>query len=163
MWYYAQHGQQIGPVSKEELQGLLRSQTLPETVNVWTEGMPVWQQANLVPELISGVHGGLLPEPVPGGAYVPPVVNPTVVAMPTNAMAITSMVLGLLGIFLLGPLGSIPAIICGHIARRQIQDSNGQQQGDGMALAGLITGYIITAFFAAVVLLIIIVIMMAPI
>ena len=154
MWYYAQHGQQIGPVSKEELQGLLRSQTLPETVNVWTEGMPVWQQANLVPELISGVHGGLVPQPVPG-AYVPPVV------VPTNAMAITSMVLGLLGIFLLGPLGSIPAIICGHIARRQIQDSNGQQQGDGMALAGLITGYIITALYAAVVLLIIIVIMMA--
>ena len=161
MWYYAQHGQQIGPVSKEELQGLLRSQTLAVTVNVWTEGMPAWQQANLVPELISGVHGGLLPEPVPGGAYVPPVVNPTVVAMPTNAMAITSMVLGLLGIFLLGPLGSIPAIICGHMARRQIQDSNGQQQGDGMALAGLITGYIITALYAALVLLVIIVIRMA--
>ena len=154
MWYYAQHGQQIGPVSKEELQGLLLSQTLPETVNVWTEGMPVWQQANLVPELISGVHGGLVPQPVPG-AYVPPVV------MPTNAMAITSMVLGLLGIFLLGPFGSIPAIICGHMARRQIRDSNGQQQGDGMALAGLITGYIITALYAAVVLLYIIVIMMA--
>ena len=154
MWYYAQHGQQIGPVSKEELQGLLRSQTLPVTVNVWTEGMPVWQQANLVPELISGVHGGLVPHPVPG-AYVPPVV------MPTNAMAITSMVLGLRGIFVLGPLGSIPAIICGHMARRQIQDSNGQQQGDGMALAGLITGYIITALYAALVLLIIIVIMMA--
>ena len=154
MWYYAQHGQQIGPVSKEELQGLLRSQTLPVTVNVWTEGMPVWQQANLVPELISGVHWGLVPQPVPG-AYVPPVV------VPTNAMAITSMVLGLLGIFLLGPLGSIPAIICGHMARRQIQDSNGQQQGDGMALAGLITGYMITALYAALVLLVIIVIMMA--
>jgi len=155
MWYYAQHGQQIGPVSKEELQGLLRSQTLLVTVNVWTEGMPVWQQANLVPELISGVHGGLFPQPVPGGAYVPPVV------MPTNAMAITSMVLGLLGIFVLGPLGSIPAIICGHMARRQIQDSKGQQQGDGMALAGLITGYIITALWAAVALLVIIAIMMA--
>jgi hypothetical protein len=34
----------------------------------------------------------------------------------------------------------IPAIILGHMARRQIRKSG--EQGDGMALAGLILGYV---------------------
>ncbi|HCP03243.1 MAG TPA: hypothetical protein DIT61_06970, partial [Pseudomonas sp.] len=38
--------------------------------------------------------------------------------------------------------GSIIAIICGHIARSQIKSSGGTQTGDGMALTGLILGYI---------------------
>ena len=37
-------------------------------------------------------------------------------------------------------MSGIPAIIMGHIARRQIKLSG--EQGDGMALAGLILGYI---------------------
>ncbi len=37
-------------------------------------------------------------------------------------------------------LTGIPAIIMGHISRRQIRERG--EQGDGMALAGLILGYI---------------------
>ena len=37
-------------------------------------------------------------------------------------------------------MSGIPAIIMGHISRRQIRESG--EQGDGMALAGLILGYI---------------------
>lgn len=59
----------------------------------------------------------------------------------TSGLAITSLVLGLLGlccpIFL-----SLPAIICGHIARGRIKKSAGAEEGGGLALAGLILGYI---------------------
>jgi len=44
--------------------------------------------------------------------------------------------------------GSIIAIICGHIARSQIKQSQGAQSGDGMALSGLILGYIGVAIWA---------------
>lgn len=62
----------------------------------------------------------------------------------TSVLAIVSLVLGILGIFF---IGSIAAIICGHIARSQIRKSNGEQTGDGLALAGLILGYLSIAFW----------------
>ena len=58
---------------------------------------------------------------------------------PTNTLAIVALVTSLLGIGLAG-------IICGHIALSQIKRSN--EQGKGMALAGLIIGYVETAFVA---------------
>ncbi|WP_462158310.1 DUF4190 domain-containing protein [Pseudoalteromonas sp. GB56] len=62
----------------------------------------------------------------------------------TSVLAIVSLVLGVLGIFF---FGSIAAVICGHIARSQIRKSNGNQTGDGLALAGLILGYLSIAFW----------------
>jgi hypothetical protein len=57
-----------------------------------------------------------------------------------SGLAITSMVLGISS-FLCEVTG-IPAVICGHIARGNIKRSQGQQSGDGFAIAGLVTGYI---------------------
>jgi Tfp pilus assembly protein PilE len=56
--------------------------------------------------------------------------------------AAASLVLGILGLVLIGPLGSIPAVICGHIAKSKIKKSPATLDGDGMALAGLIMGYV---------------------
>ena len=53
-------------------------------------------------------------------------------------MAIASLVCSLV----LCGIGSIVAIVLGHIAKRQIRESGGMQQGDGLATAGLIIGYI---------------------
>lgn len=61
----------------------------------------------------------------------------------TNAFAIVSLVLGLIG-------ASVLAIVFGHIAKRQIDHSG--EQGDGMATAGLVLGYlglVITVFVLA--------------
>ncbi|MDD5706949.1 MAG: DUF4190 domain-containing protein [Kiritimatiellae bacterium] len=60
----------------------------------------------------------------------------------TAGVAIASLVLGILGLTCVGPLGAIPAVICGHIALPKIKHSAGALQGEGLALAGLITGYI---------------------
>jgi competence protein ComGC len=41
----------------------------------------------------------------------------------------------------------IPAVICGHLASGRIKRSGGLLDGQGLALAGLITGYISIALF----------------
>ena len=60
----------------------------------------------------------------------------------TAGLAIASLILGIAGLVLIGPLGAIPAVICGHMAKSRIKESQGTLQGDGMALAGLILGYV---------------------
>jgi len=73
-------------------------------------------------------------------------VPPPVPSVRTSPLAIWSLVLGILGVVLLlaciGPLFAIPAIICGHLAYSRVRQSGGVLKGEGMALAGLITGYV---------------------
>ena len=63
----------------------------------------------------------------------------------TSALAITSLVTGILGWTFLPLLGSLAAIITGHMARAEIRRSNGQLDGDGMAIAGLVLGWVVLA------------------
>ena len=60
----------------------------------------------------------------------------------TNPLAIISLVFGILGWVALPFLGALIAVITGHIARGQIRESRGEYQGDGLAMAGLILGYL---------------------
>lgn len=71
---------------------------------------------------------------LPKGAAVPATALPQ-----TNGFAIASMVLGILWIYW---VGSILAIIFGYVAQRQIAESNGTRRGGGMAMAGLVLGWI---------------------
>lgn len=64
---------------------------------------------------------------------------PVAVAPSTNQLAGISLAFGIGQVVLLF-FGSITAIVCGHVARSQIRKTG--QQGDGMALAGMILGYI---------------------
>jgi hypothetical protein len=61
---------------------------------------------------------------------------------PTNGKAIASMVLGILGIVILYVIGPILALVFGHIAKNEIESSNGAQGGGGMATAGIVMGWI---------------------
>ena len=60
----------------------------------------------------------------------------------TSNLAITSLVSGILGWTLLPFLGAIVAVITGHMARSEIRRSNGALDGDGLAVAGLVMGWI---------------------
>ena len=60
----------------------------------------------------------------------------------TAGVAVASLVLGILGLILIGPLGSIPAVICGHLALSRLRKNPEGLGGDGLATAGLIMGYI---------------------
>jgi hypothetical protein len=65
-------------------------------------------------------------------------------AAPTNGLAIAALVCALAGLAvgISAPVGAI----LGHIARRQIRERG--EQGDGMALAGIIVGWILTGIMA---------------
>jgi Domain of unknown function (DUF4190)/Domain of unknown function (DUF1707) len=57
----------------------------------------------------------------------------------TNPMAIASLACGIGQVFF-WVVGAVCAIVFGHVARRQIRETG--EGGDGVALAGLILGYI---------------------
>jgi hypothetical protein len=85
------------------------------------------------------------------GQWYPPHLHPTNpqatggwyghVAAPqsTNGLAIASMVLSIVWIY---GIGSILALVFGYRSRRQIARSQGRQGGGGMAMAGIVLGWI---------------------
>jgi len=95
--------------------------------------------------LTADLPAGALPLPAlpswPVPAYQPP-------AAGTNSMAIASMVLGVAEFFT-GGLTAIPAVICGHVARRQMKQT--AQRGDGLATSGLVLGYMAIIFWSVLI------------
>lgn len=67
----------------------------------------------------------------------------------TSTLAIVSLVAGILGWTLLPFLGSIGAIVTGHLARAEIRREPQRLDGDGLALAGLILGWLSVATWIA--------------
>ncbi|TDK24972.1 DUF4190 domain-containing protein [Luteimonas aestuarii] len=63
----------------------------------------------------------------------------------TSTLAIVSLVFGILGWTLLPWIGSIVAVITGHLARSEIRRTVDGMDGDGMAVAGLVLGYAMLA------------------
>jgi hypothetical protein len=63
---------------------------------------------------------------------------------PTNGKATAALITGIASLVLafccVGALGGIAAIILGVRARNEIRDSGGRSSGDGLALAGIVTG-----------------------
>jgi hypothetical protein len=60
----------------------------------------------------------------------------------TSALAIWSLVLGVLSMTCFSILTAIPGVICGHMAYSRIKRSTGALTGQGLAIAGMVTGYI---------------------
>lgn len=63
----------------------------------------------------------------------------------TSSLAVASLVSGILGWTLLPFVGALVAIITGHMARSEIRAANGQLDGDGLAVAGLVLGWVAMA------------------
>lgn len=61
----------------------------------------------------------------------------------TSTLAVVSLIFGILSYVFLPFIGALVAVICGHAARSEIRHAPpGTVEGDGMALAGLILGWI---------------------
>ena len=62
---------------------------------------------------------------------------------PTNGFAIAALVLGILGLVGFPPfIPSILALIFGYKGKREIDRSGGHQSGRGLAVAGIVLGWI---------------------
>jgi hypothetical protein len=75
----------------------------------------------------------------PSPQYPPPY-QPA--AQPNSTMAIISLIAGILGLTVFPIVGSIVAVVTGHMAKGEIARSNGTLGGSGLATAGLILGYV---------------------
>jgi type II secretory pathway pseudopilin PulG len=94
------------------------------------------------------ICGNSILEPQAAGTPVAPVVFPPATAVPTSPLpvvpsqtsgkAVASLVCGIIGIF---PF-CVAAIILGHMAVSQIGKSAGRLTGKGVAVAGLVLGYL---------------------
>jgi Domain of unknown function (DUF1707)/Domain of unknown function (DUF4190) len=94
--------------------------------------------------LVADLPAGPVPQPV-AGAVVPQTFLP--VRRQTNAKAIGAAVCGLLCLPTIGLTG-IPAVILGHAARNEMERSG--EAGEGLALTGLVLGWLSTAGWALV-------------
>jgi len=86
--------------------------------------------------LTADLPAGAMPAVWPVAVYQPPVT--------TNSLARASLVLGVAEFFTMG-LTAIPAIICGHMAKREMRQTG--QRGDGLATSGLVLGYMAVIFW----------------
>lgn len=162
-YHVSRDGHQLGSVSETDLKKGLGDGRYLATDLVWRDGMAEWKPLGEVMGLPAqpaspspaaagatparvGLRGPAAPvaptAPAPrfgSRTALPEGVNP-----PNSGLAVTSMVAGIISVLLcgLGGIGSLVAIICGHKATSRIDGSGGTEGGRGMALAGLIMGYI---------------------
>ncbi|WP_425830588.1 DUF1707 and DUF4190 domain-containing protein [Streptomyces fractus] len=66
---------------------------------------------------------------------------------PTNGKAIGALVCGVGTFFSVG-VSAVPAVILGHMARKEIRERG--ESGDGMAVGGLVLGWLSLAFWALI-------------
>ena len=134
-WFYSHDGQQLGPVSMEVLKHAHATGTLNADDLVWTHGMTEWKRAD---KALQGLFSGEV------ASAAGPAGVPTSGAIESHApfsnLALYSLVLSFIPV-----VGSILAVICGHKALREIDESFSGMQGRKLALAGLIIGYTVTA------------------
>ncbi len=137
-WFYTRDSLECGPADFEELIHLVRSGQVGPEEFAWTDGMEDWAGIAEIPGLAPHLVGS---QPQPTGASAG---RDVVAVAPANSsLAVASLVLGLLGWNLLFFVGAVLAIVFGHSALRDIRDSNGAVKGAGMAVAGLVLGYIV--------------------
>jgi len=93
-----------------------------------------------------GTPGSTVPPPGYAGSppgYAGPAAGYAVAASSaTNGKAVASLVFSILGFFVCYVIGPIVGIVLGGQAKREIRRSGGRQQGDGIAQAGQILGWV---------------------
>jgi DUF1707 SHOCT-like domain/Domain of unknown function (DUF4190) len=112
-------------------EGRLTKEEFDARVSQITASRTYGDLAAVISDLPAGPLGGV--SHYQAGGYPIPVPSYPPQARPTNGLAIGSLVCALMGI-------SLPAVIMGHIARAQIADKH--EGGDGLAVAGLVVGWL---------------------
>ena len=148
--HIARDGRQRGPYPLAEVRRMLKAGEVGVNDLAWTPGAVGWAPLNT----IAGVVEAPVAHPPPPANMPPPLrlpsKSPAYVGLampdrrvlPTSGLAVTSLVLGIVSLVMMPIITSIPAVICGHLARADIRRSQGTLSGDGLAITGLITGYL---------------------
>jgi hypothetical protein len=143
--HVARDGKQLGPFSLEEINRQLAAGTLSLSDQAWYEGAAGWAALSTVPG-VSAAAPSSASQVSPAVASAAPV---TVVPQrKTEQLAVLSLIFSVLGLFGfccgLFLAGGVAGIVCGHIALSRIK-ANPELEGHGLALTGLIIGYLAVA------------------
>lgn len=147
-WHYVNQEREQTPVPDDDVQALVTSGDITADTLIWQDGMGDWIPASQArPDLFpSSSLQPVAHSSQPSTAFDS--TQPSFAApAPTSGLAIASLVCGILSVlgswcygggFVVG----VPAVVCGHMALSRIKMSNDQLGGRGLAIAGLVTGYI---------------------
>ncbi|MFJ1650537.1 DUF1707 and DUF4190 domain-containing protein [Streptomyces sp. NPDC088337] len=128
-------------------EGRLDERELDQRIARAYQARTVGELALLVADLPQG--------PVPLTSAVAPIAPSTFLPVPppTNGKAVGSLVCGVLTLMTAGVTG-LPAVVLGHAARAEMRRTG--EGGDGLALAGLVLGWLSVAGWAVVLTLLVI-------
>lgn len=121
-------GKEYGPVSKEQLRQWLREGRVNSQTQIQPEGAPDWQRLGALAEFAAELTPAAT-TPLPGATTAGPA--------KTSGMAITSLVLGILGLFSCG-ITALFGLVLGIVALIKIKNSQGRLSGNGLAIAGIV-------------------------
>jgi len=140
-WFYSHDGQQYGPASFEVIRHARQTGTLTADDLVWTAGMTEWKKADKAfPGLFNEKAGGGDSPVAGGGEESGPGGVPTEADISSHAPMCNQALYSLICSFV-PVIGSIPAIIFGHMALSEIHNSETHLDGRKLALTGLTLGY----------------------
>lgn len=114
----------------------MEPENLPPPPRVSADGNFYWDGERWVP----------MQQPLPSPQAPNVVVTPP---PPTNGLAITSLVFGIMSWIVCPLIGGTVAAACGQVARNQIQRTG--ENGAGLAIAGMVLGYLNLAAIAVIV------------
>ena len=134
-WHYSDRGIRRGPYSDEDMRSMIASGQVGSHTLVWREGMDDWQAVVAVPELCAG-HPWLAAQAAGQGG------SANGLAIASMCCGIGSLMLVFVACGLISGLAALPAVIMGHMSLRAINSSEYPMGGRGMAIAGLVTGYL---------------------
>jgi amino acid transporter len=147
-------GKEYGPIAAEQLRQWIIEGRANGQTKVLAEGATEWKALREIPELATMLPGGpsTQPSPAPGPISLPQApatisYAPVSGQSTTNPLAVTGMVLGIVSMVFscccYGLPWNLGGIICSSIALSQLKN-NPNQQGRGMAIAGLILSIVAT-------------------
>lgn len=146
--HVARDGKELGVFSLEEINRQLAAGTLRLSDQAWYEGAAGWAALSTVPGVsASGPVSAaqVLPTVAPGPA---PAAVTTVPQRKTEQLAVLSLIFSILGLFGFCCgfflMAGIAGIVCGHIALSRIK-ANPELEGHGLAVAGMVIGYLAVA------------------
>lgn len=90
------------------------------------------------------VSGGGVSPPTPTAPQTtaPPGVAPVARSVPTDGLAVASLVLSIVSFLFCPIVAAVLGIIFGYISQRNIEESGGALGGDQLAMAGIIVGWV---------------------
>lgn len=155
-WFYGKDNTQHGPISDADIRQKITTGEIDQSTIIWREGMSDWLPLNQVPEFAptsaptsAPTTNPVAPQPGAASPYTAPQTNAGLPpysgpVAPTDGLSIAALVCGIISLVAcyVWALFGIPAVICGHMSLKKIKTAHTPVQGKGMAIAGLICGYL---------------------